>query len=324
MTVLITGAGLVAAHVGRALQARGQEIVLYDLAPSREYLSTVLDLDRAVLIEGDTNNLPELTALAQQHHARCIVHTAALIGTRVARQPYHGVQVNVVGTLAVAEAARLTGVGRIVYSSSMAVYDFERLPRGALIAEDAPLGPKNLYAATKLASEVLLEQYGDIYRIDVVRLRLAGVYGRGQYLGGSWMGRVVNRVLEAALAGQPVTIQPEWIGANEFVYVKDVAQAFAEAALSDRAVGGAYNIGSGVVHAFSEFVTALRAVLPELDLTVAAPDSPIVSYLVRDQPFDLAQARRVLGYAPRFSFESGLRDYLDELRAVRGTYPRLD
>src|SRR5689334_10452206 len=74
-----------------------------------------------------------------------IVHTAALIGSRVSRDPARGVEVNVGGSMAVIEAARRMQARRVVFCSSMAVYDFDRLPSGTCIMEDAAFGPKNLY-----------------------------------------------------------------------------------------------------------------------------------------------------------------------------------
>lgn len=101
----------------------------------------------------------------QKHKATSIVHTAGLIGAQVSRQPYRGVQVNVDGTVTVAEAARLMGIRRLIFCSMMPIYDFEKLAAGVRISEDAPSGPKNLNGATKVAREQLLNQYRGIYAI---------------------------------------------------------------------------------------------------------------------------------------------------------------
>lgn len=324
MTTLITGAGLIAAHVGRELQTRGEQVVFYDHAPSNDYLSSVLDVSQVPLYSGDITNLPEISAVLQKHNATCIVHAAGLIGAQVSRQPYRGVQVNVDGTVAVAEAARLMGIRRLIFCSTMAIYDFEKLSSGVSISEDAPLGPKNLYGATKVACEQLLNQYGGIYDIQVVNLRLAGVFGRGQYTGGSWIGRILNRALEAALDGRAVTIKPEWFGTNEYVYVKDVARAFAIACLAEEDVCGPFNIGTGVLHGFDDLIAELRAVLPNLKIEIQAPQTPFASYLVRDQAFDISKAQCHLGYAPQYTLRSGLIDYLRELQEFAGRYERLD
>jgi UDP-glucuronate 4-epimerase len=324
VTTLITGAGLIGAYVGRELQQRGESIIFYDLAPSREYLATVLPQGETEIFSGDITNLPELASIVRRFQVDKIVHTAGLIGAQVSRQPYLGIQVNLGGTIAVMEAARLNGLERLIFCSSMAIYDFERLPSKALISEDCPTGPKNLYGATKLACEQLLDQFGAIYQIQVIHLRLAGVYGRGQYAGGSWMGRILNRVMEASIAGARVTIRPEWIGTNEYVYVKDVARAAASACLLPHVPGGAFNIGTGLVHSFPEFIHELRAAAPGVQIEIAESDTPVVSYLQRDQAFDISKAGTELGYAPQYTFRTGLQDYREELKRFSGTYPRLD
>lgn len=324
MTTLITGAGLIAAHVGRELQARGEKVVFYDLAPSSDYLSSIVDLSQVSLYSGDITNLPEIAAVLQEHKVSGIVHTAGLIGAQVSRQPYRGVQVNVNGTIAVAEAARLMGVRRLVFCSTMAIYDFEKLSVGVSIAEDALLGPKNLYGATKVACEQLLNQYGCIYDIQVANLRLAGVYGRGPYTGGSWIGRILNRTLEASLDGRAVTIRPEWFGTNEYVYVKDAARALALACLAREDVCGSFNIGTGVLHSFDALVAELRAVLPDSKIQIDGPQAPTVSYLMRNQAFDISKARKILGFEPQYTLRTGLMDYVRELNEFAGSSERLD
>lgn len=324
MTTLITGSGLIGAHVGGELLAKGEPIIYFDLAPSHDYLATIHALDRAQVLSGDITCLPELASVVQRFKVDHIVHTAALIGAQVSQEPYRGIQVNIDGTIAVMEAARLNGVKRLIYCSSMAVYDFDRLPSGALITEQSPVGPKNLYGATKLACEHLLTQYARIYNVEVVHFRLAGVYGRGQFVGGSWMGRILNRMLEASISGKPVAIRPEWIGVNEYVYVKDVARALALSCLAPHPLAGPYNIGTGVLHSFSQLIQEVREVVPNSQIMVEQSDTPVVSYLQREQAFDISKARRDLGYDPRFTLRGGLRDYYEELRRYLGRYPRLD
>ena len=323
-TVLITGSGLVGAHAAGALQAHGVRVVLYDLDPSFEYLETLIGPCDGRVFRGDICDVGRLTALAREHDVGCILHTAGLIGAQVSRQPLRGVEVNVAGTMAAMEAARQAGAARLVFCSSMAVYDFSRLPADAAITEDAPLGPQNLYGATKLAAEQLLDHCGKLHGLGVIHLRLAGVFGRGQYTGGSWMGRIVNRLLQQSLRGEPVALQPEWIGTNEFVYAKDVAAAAAAACLADGDVSGPFNIGTGALHSFAEVVSEMRRLLPMADITVSEPAGNIVSYLERSQPFDISRARSRLGFAPRFTLASGLADYVAELQTFAARYRTLD
>ncbi len=183
----------------------------------------------------------------------------------------------------------------------------KRLTEKARIKEEAPEGPNNLYGATKLAGEHLLTQYGKIYDIEVVHLRLANVFGRGQYVGGSWMGRVIYRVLEDAIEARPSVLKPEWIGTQEYVYVKDVANALSLACLSEKNLNGAYNIGTGV-HSYSDTVAEIKQLLQDARIEPRETDGPLASFVNRTQAFDIAKAATQLGYRPRFSFQTGLQD----------------
>ncbi len=322
MVILVTGAGLLGSYAAQALQAAGHNVILYDVALSPAFLATVLDLGQATLVTGDVTSLPALTAVCQQHSVEGIVHTAALIGAPVTRQPYRGVEVNVGGSMAVAEAARLAGVRRLIFASSVAIYDLERLPAGAPIIETSPAGPKNLYGATKLASEHLLDHYGQIYGLEVVHLRFAGIYGRGQYRGGSWMGRKLNRLLEACLDGREEVLQPEWLGTQEYVYVRDAAEAVALACQAPAGTRGPFNIGTGALHSHADVLAAIHQVFPAARIKLVETGTPPPSYLNRTQAFDCTRAATILGYRPRYTFESGLREYAAELRQHVGAYER--
>ncbi|MCL4396245.1 MAG: NAD(P)-dependent oxidoreductase [Chloroflexi bacterium] len=321
MAILITGAGLVGSHVARALQDRGEQVVLYDIDPCLDYLATVLDADRAKIVTGDITDPPHLARVAQENDVSCIVHTAALIGASVSREPYRGVQVNVGGTIAAAEAARRADVPRLLFCSTMAVYDFDRLPTRP-IDEETPRGPKNLYAATKLAGEQLLDTFRGMASLDILHLRLAGVVGRGRYAGGSWVGRVLNRALEACLEGRAAELRPEWLGVQEYVYVKDVAAVIAASCLGPGELAGAYNIGTGVLHGADQVVDEIRRVIPGAQIHLEAQEKT-VSYLTRTQAYDISKAQRFLGYAPRFTLGSGLEEYVSELRRFGKCYDKL-
>lgn len=126
-SVLITGAGLIAAHAARELQNRGHAVVLYDCNPCGAYLETVLDLERAAIVAGDITDCAALESALKFRRVDCVVHTAALIGTAVLHDLVRGVHTNVVGTMAVAEAAHAAGARRLVHCSSIALYALERL-----------------------------------------------------------------------------------------------------------------------------------------------------------------------------------------------------
>src|SRR5512145_2113703 len=187
MSVLVTGAGLIGTHLAKRLASAGKQAVLYDLAPNREYIEMIVGEGRAEVVAADMRDLPALINAVTTHGVDTIVHTAGLIGSRVAANSYTGSTNNIMGTIHVLEAARLLNLKRVVYVSTFGVYDRAKVKEGPL-REDAPIGGHNLYTVTKLCSEHLLHAYTEMYKLDSVIIRPAGVFGRGLYVGGSTVG----------------------------------------------------------------------------------------------------------------------------------------
>lgn len=131
MSVLISGAGLIGAHAARVLRDAGRRILLYDAACA-DYVDAVMGDEHPPVVTGEVCDVPKLAETMRDHGVTTLVHTAGLIGATVLRDPYRGIEANVLGTMAAVEAARLAEVRRFVFCSSMAVYDFDRLPSGAI------------------------------------------------------------------------------------------------------------------------------------------------------------------------------------------------
>src|SRR5213594_2428737 len=104
----------------------------------------VVGKDKAEIVAADMRDLPALIQALKNFDVDTIVHTAGLIGKRVAENSYTGSTNNILGTINVLEAARLIGLRRIVYVSTFGVYDRAKIAQGP-IREDAPIGGHNLY-----------------------------------------------------------------------------------------------------------------------------------------------------------------------------------
>src|SRR5687768_18261019 len=108
------------------------------------------------VVQRDVRGLPALIEAIQSHKAQTVVHTAGLIGSRVAESLYTGFHINVVGTMNVAEAVRLIGVKRMVHISTFGVYDW-RKEASEPLTEDFHKGSGVPYGNSKVARELLLE-----------------------------------------------------------------------------------------------------------------------------------------------------------------------
>lgn len=106
MTTLITGIGLVGTAFAKCALERGEGLVFYDFQPRGDYLTRKLGKADVVTVQHDVRDLPALIQVIKEHQVDTVVHTAGLIGNRVVESLYTGMQINVMGTLNVAEAVR--------------------------------------------------------------------------------------------------------------------------------------------------------------------------------------------------------------------------
>ena len=108
MATLITGLGLVGTSYAQLALKRGESIVFYDVAPRNDFLAKKLGAAGVVVVQRDVRDLPALIETIQKYKIDTVLHTAGLIGGKVSQPIYTGMQINVMGTINVAEAVRLT------------------------------------------------------------------------------------------------------------------------------------------------------------------------------------------------------------------------
>ena len=312
MNILITGAGLVGCHVARTLLERGHRAVLYDVSPREDYIRRVAGV--LPVVRGDVRDLPALVETMQQERTDAVVHTAYVIGDRLAQRPYAGLGVNVGGAIAVAEAARLTGARRLIFASTFGVYQWGLRPTSP-VTEDYPVVSNAFYRASKLACEVVLQGYAGQYGLEVATARFAQVYGFGHYTGGDLIGEVLHRLMETGLRGGPVEVDSQLFGSNDYVYARDVAQGVAllcEKPLESRV----FNLGSGVLSRVEHVVEAFQAALP--DVEVRPVEGGSMNYTPeRAQPLSILRLQEETGYRSAYDLTAGLTDLARELTRNR-------
>ena len=310
MATLVTGIGLVGTSFVQEALKRGERLVFFDFQPRLEFLKRKLGEAKVDVIQKDIRDLPALVQAMKDHNVDTVVHTAGLIGARVAESLYSGLQINVIGTINVGEAVRLTGVKRLVHISTLSVYN-RRLEGSTPISEDFPRGDGFPYGNSKVAKELMLEAYQNLYGFELIILRLANVFGLGHFWGGSGGGEKIQTLLEKGLRGEVARIPQEQTMSFEYVYAKDVGRAIDLAATVPLPAKTVFNIGNGQVLTFDELTAAVRRVLPTLRVEII-PGRP--SHLSVKQPLDNSRAKQFLSWEPRFTMESAFEDYLRELK----------
>lgn len=316
MNILITGAGLIGTHAARHAVDAGNEVVLYDLSPNRNYIHEIAGNDRVDVVAADIRDLPALLSALEQFKIDTVVHTAGLIGSRVQENSYTGATNNIIGTINVLEAARLRQLRRVVYISTFGVYDRSKID-DSVVRESHPIGGHNLYATTKVCSEHLVHAYAALYKLDTAILRPGGVFGRGFYVGGSTVGKIMRDLALNIIKGEPIILDANAYGHNEYTYGKDVGLAVFLACQKENLKQRIYNAGTGVVTGPEELAQIARELSPNVKVTVSGA---VKADRNKTIPLDLSVSKAELGYAPRFPLKEALRDYMDELwkQSTRG------
>jgi nucleoside-diphosphate-sugar epimerase len=306
---LITGLGLVGTSFAQLALQRGEEIIFYDVAPRADFLARKLGGAKVVVVQRDVRDLPALIETIQRHKIDTVIHTAGLIGGKVAQPIYTGMQINVMGTINVAEAVRLTDVKRLVQISTMGVYD-RRLEGEEPIDETFHRGPGEAYGNSKTAKELMVEAYQRLYGFELIVLRLANVYGVGHFAGGSGGGEMVQNLLQTGIRGGVVKIAREQARDFEYIYYKDLGRALDSATRIALPSPTTLNIGTGVVIPFDDLVKTAEKLLPNLEVEMLPGKPPRSS----KQPMAIAKAKQVLSWQPEYDLEAGFKDYIEELR----------
>ena len=293
MRVLVTGgSGFIGSHVVDKLQEFGVTARVFDLTPPvRE------DVE---YYQGSILEVGELRSALRQVDA--VMHLAAVADVNdVLQDPHYSELVNVRGTINVVEAMRLSGVKRLVYGSTIWVYEATESDQ---VDESTPLGPPpHLYTATKLAGEYYCHTYGQLYGLEPTILRYGIPYGPRARPAG-----VIAFFVQKALKGEPLTIQGDGLQFRKFVYVEDLAEGNV-LALNPGAVNSTYNLDGNEKVSIRELAETVQGILGgvEIEYLPARPGD------FSGKEVSSEKARKEFGWAASTTLEDGVRSYIEWL-----------
>jgi nucleoside-diphosphate-sugar epimerase len=313
MRVLLTGGyGCIGSWIVRHLLERGDQVFIFDLKedPSRmRLIMSEEQVRKAAFLQGDVTDLPALQTAIREHEITHLVHLAGLQVPTCRANPILGAKVNVLGTLAVFEAVRLSRsqVKRLVYASSAAVFGPpEDYPAGPL-ADDVKLSPTTHYGFFKCCNEGNAQVYFRDHGLSSIGLRPWTVYGVGRDLG---MTSEPTKAIKALAVGRPYHIS--YGGMQDLQYVDDVAGAFVRCLEAPYTGAKSYNLRGDVVG------------LPVFHQSLCAADAQAAQLVTFGErqlaiAYDLDDSalQRDLGPIPHTPLEIGVRRTLEHFRRLK-------
>jgi nucleoside-diphosphate-sugar epimerase len=234
-----------------------------------------------------------------------VYHLIALLADISERNPSLALKVNVESLVHFLEASRLLNLKRIVFASSVAVYDPLAQPP---VSETAPLRPRSVYGATKVLGEYYGMHYHRAFGVDFRALRFTTLYGLGKSDGSTGICSLMieKSALGEAVRGEVADAVTDWL------YIKDAVDSLILAGEAEQPTERIYNIGASS-HSVNEVADIVRRLIPNSDIRLEAKKT-----FPWPPAYDCAAARRELGFTPAFTIEEGVRDFIRETKKKYG------
>jgi nucleoside-diphosphate-sugar epimerase len=309
---LVTGAlGCIGAWVVRTLVREGQQPVVFDLGGNPQRLKLIMDDDelaRVTFVADDITDLAAVERAFDDHAITHVIHLAALQVPFCRADPPLGARVNVVGTVNIfqAVAKRRERVDRVVYASSIAVYDAADADPSGVVAHGAAGHPTTLYGVYKQANEGTARVYWQDAKVSSIGLRPCTVYGPGRDQG---LTSSPTKAMFAAAVGQPYHIP--YGGRTDYQYAADVALAFVASARAPFSGAEIFNLRGSVAH-MSEMVAVTEAAVPEARGTITFAEQT----LPFPEEFDAAPLVELIGPLPYTPLQQAVAETVGCFRAA--------
>lgn len=313
--VITGGASLIGSHVADRLLAEhaGQVVLLDNFSLGTPETVAHLEGDKRVrLVKGDILRINELYDAFKG--AQGVFAVAGFLTLPLSQNPPLGLAVNVEGQVNVFEACRYAGVGKVIFSSSIAAYGD---PEGDAVIDE--LSPANLasyqpgsmlYSCTKLIGEALCKLYSQKHGIDAVALRYSTVYGERQHYRGVNALYIIQNWDKIAKGERPV-LPGDGSEVHDYIHVADVARANVMAMASD-VTGEVLNCVTGVETTVMRIAEILLEIAgSDLEPAYADDASAVKATSSASLKLSREKAKRMLGWEPEVGVEEGVRRLIE-------------
>lgn len=296
MRALVTGGcGFIGANLVPRLTAEGYRVRVYDNL-SRGSLDYIDVADNVEFIQGDIRNRNQLKASCQD--VDCIVHLAAY-GSVVESldDPFQNFEINSLGTLNVLNAAKEANVKKMVFASTGGALIGDATPP---VSEDSLPRPKSPYGASKLAGEAYCNAFGQSFKLPVVILRFANIYGPiSAHKKGAIT--VFNKAL---LSNQPFVIYGDGSASRDFLHVHDLCTGILKSLEMDLPPASVFHMATGRETSVAELANLIKSI-------AGCPEHPLEYRESRPGEVhrnfaNYERAAEMLGFSPSIALEEGL------------------
>jgi len=328
--LLIGGAGFIGHHLALQLKKEKHEVTVIDGLQVNNFLSLMHDLkgnemhlgflqerfrllhDAEIpLIVQDARDYHKMSRLMSNIRPDIVIHLAAVAhANRSNKDPYstfdHSLQTLEIA-LDVAKSPALKGcVKQFIYFSSSMVYGNFPEGEGSVappqVTERSLLNPLGIYGALKNAGELMVRAYHQVFNLPYTIIRPSALYGPRCI-----SGRVVQKFIENAIAGKPLSIMGDGEDMLDFTYIDDLVHGVVGAVADYMALNETFNITYGEARSIGDLAKIVKLNFPRVEINRVPRDKlmPVRGTLVVDK------ARRLLGYDPQWPIEAGVIKYMN-------------
>lgn len=305
MRIIVTGgAGFIGSHIVESYIGAGHDVLVLDSLWEHGGGRRINVPERASFVHMDVRDA-NISRIFTEFKPEIVSHHAAQHSVAISsRDPKYDADVNVMGMLNVLENCVKTGVKKVIFASSGAIFGTpDRFP----ITETTPQRPSSPYGITKMVTEHYLRFYKQEKGLDFTALRYGNVYGPRQDPNGE--AGVISIFIGKFLKNEGVRIDSDGEQTRDYVYVKDVAQL--NVAALDKGSGQCYCIGTGVKTSVNELYRSLASISGFEAPIAHAPRRPGDA---RDAQFDASLAKKDLGWKAETKLAEGMKETYEYFR----------
>jgi nucleoside-diphosphate-sugar epimerase len=323
MTVLITGGtGFIGINLSDELTDMGTDVVLFARSSLPEEAKTTLDRRKGnyTFVHSDILNGNDLDHIIKKYGVTSIVHAAVITPDleRERSESSNIMQVNIMGTVEILEAAKRNNIEKFIYLSSGSVYGEAALDDDWLSEEKTYPRPTTLYAISKFAGERTVLRYKELFDMNLTVARVGTVFGPWERYTG-----VRDTLSPLFLTTRLAVLGKEAILSNPFhkdwVYSKDIARGLASLLFCKNLKHDVYHLSSGVIWSVLDWCEKLANEFPQFNYKlVNSNEMANIPYSGDRSPLAINRIKEDVGYAPQYGLEESFSDYMQWIRGTSG------